>query len=235
MATYPHDVESYTQGLLYAGGHLYESSGKYGQSRVQRTELATGTVTTLQPLEDEYFGEGLAKHGDRLYQLTWKAGRGFVYRLGTLEPIGGFRYDGQGWGLTSDGRQLYMSDGSAFISIRDPRDFSESHRFRVHDDDRDVTHLNELEFVNGHIWANIYRSPTIVMIDPTSGRVSARLDLSQLVDAQDDRADVLNGIAHDPDSDRIFVTGKFWPTLYELRLLGSKDGTKASTASSTAH
>jgi glutamine cyclotransferase len=218
VASYPHDVTSYTQGLVYASDHLYESSGQYGRSRVQRSELVTGTVSALQRLKKAFFGEGLARHGDRLYQLTWKSERGFIYRMGTLERIGDFRFEGQGWGLASDGQRLYMSNGSAVISVRNTTDFSEIREFEVRDGGRALQNLNELEFIEGQLWANVYTSPIIVVIDPHSGSVSARLDLSQLVALQGPEADVLNGIAYDPASRRLFVTGKLWPTVYELRV-----------------
>ena len=219
--SHPHDPDAYTQGLLFHDGYLYESTGKYGRSTVRRVDLDTGEAFAVRPLSREFFGEGLARVGNRLYQLTWKARRGFVYDLRTLDPVGEFRYQGEGWGLASDGSLLYMSNGSSVISVRNPEDFAELRKIHVHGQDVPTSNLNELEIIDGMIWANVYRSPIVLIIDPTTGEVTGYLDLQNLAHRQPRSADVLNGIAYDAEADRLFVTGKFWPTLYELRLAKS--------------
>lgn len=220
VATYPHDRGAFTQGLVYADGALYESTGLYGRSSVRRVDLASGATQLIHPLPDRYFAEGLTVFGDRLIQLTWRAGSAFVYRRRDFQPVGEFRYAGAGWGLTQDGRHLIMSDGSATLSFRDPINFAEVRRVRVHDDQGPVNFLNELEFVGGEIFANVWRSPRILRIDAQSGRVTGVIDLSALVERMRDEpsSDVLNGIAYIPGSGRFLVTGKQWPTLFAITL-----------------
>lgn len=233
---YPHDKAASTQGLLYADGVLYESIGGYGESGLRRVALDSGRLLASRPLDDRYFGEGLALVGDRLIQLTWKAGVGFVYDRDTLEPIGRFSYKGEGWGLTYDGRHLIMSDGSATLRFLDPDGFQVVRRLDVTLAGEPLAQLNELEFVNGQIWANVWHSDNMVRIDPRSGRVigivaAAHLRAKLPATAS---AGVLNGIAWDASGQRILVTGKNWPRLFEIRY--PRDGERSAVgATQGAH
>lgn len=219
-ASRPHDPGAFTQGLVYADGVLYESVGLYGESALRRVDPATGAVLAERRLDKNLFGEGLAVVGDRLVQLTWKAGRGFVYDRETFERVGEFRYHGEGWGLTYDGERLILSDGSDVLRFLDPDDYRETGRLAVRDRGRPVTSLNELEYIAGEIWANLWRSDLIARIDPHSGEVTGVVDARSLRDEIPIvyRLDVLNGIAHDPATGRIFLTGKRWPRVFEIRL-----------------
>ena len=223
VATYPHDRGAFTQGLVYAGGALYESTGLYGRSSVRRIALPSGRPELIRPLAAHYFGEGLTAFGERLIQLTWRSGTAFVYNREDLKPVGAYRYATQGWGLTQDGEHLIMSDGSATLYFLDPSRFSEVRRIQVRDHHGPVKFLNELEFVGGSIFANVWRSPRIVRIDADSGWVTGVIDLSALVARMDSEpsADVLNGIAYIPGSGRLLITGKQWPELYAIELLPS--------------
>lgn len=218
---YPHDSRAYTQGLIYRDGVLYESTGLNGRSTLRKVRLETGEVLQEHRLEAKYFGEGLTDWNGRLIQLTWQTNVGFVYDLATFKPVGQFTYPGEGWGITHDGTRLIMSDGHPNGQLRflDPASFTERGRLTVRDQGRPVSNLNELEFVNGEIFANIYQTDRIARIDPASGRVTGWIDLAGLL-APADRAgvDVLNGIAYDAAGDRLFVTGKLWPRLFEIRL-----------------
>jgi glutamine cyclotransferase len=220
VATYPHDRGAFTQGLVYAGGALYESTGLYGRSSVRRVDLKSGRPELIRPLAAQYFGEGLTAFGDRLIQLTWHSGKALVYTRGDLQPVGEHRYTTDGWGLTQDGEHLIMSDGSATLYFLDPDRFSEVRRLEVRDHLGPVTYLNELEFVGGDIFANVWRSPKILRIDAASGRVTGFIDLSALVARMDREpsADVLNGIAYIPGSGRLLITGKQWPYMYAIEL-----------------
>lgn len=221
VATHPHDARAYTQGLLWADGRLYESTGKKGRSSVRRVAPATGEVERRTPLADRYFGEGLAKVGDRLVQLTWKAGTGFVYDADSLARRSSFSYAGQGWGLTYDGDRLIMSDGSATLRFLDPETLAVTGTLTVTAGDQPLPRLNELEMVRGELWANVYPTDLIVRIDPADGRVTGVIRAASLRDhlPAGHKVDVLNGIAYDPEGDRIFVTGKLWPRLFEVRVL----------------
>jgi len=220
VATYPHDRQAYTQGLVFAGGALYESTGLYGHSTLRRVDLKSGKARSIRPLAGHYFAEGLTAFGDRLVQLTWRSGTGFVYRRADLAPAGTFHYTTEGWGLTHDGRNLIMSDGSATLTFLDPARFTEVRRVDVRDANGPVALLNELEYVGGSIYANVWQSPRILRIDPASGRVTGFIDLSELVARarRDPNADVLNGIAYIPGSGRLLVTGKRWANLYAIEL-----------------
>lgn len=219
VARHAHDPSAFTQGLLYYQGHLYESTGLYGQSSVRRVAVASGQVLTRTALPNDLFGEGLARVGKRLFQLTWKKGVALVYSLPNLRLIGQRYYHGQGWGLTWNGRQLIMSDGSATLRFVDPDNFAVKRRLHVTYKGRPVDKLNELEYFCGAIWANIRYSDTIVRIDPVSGVVVATLDATPLRLAlpEPDEAGVLNGIAWDQQKQRLFVTGKNWSVLFEIR------------------
>jgi glutamine cyclotransferase len=219
--SYPHDSRAYTQGLIYRDGFLYESTGLNGRSTVRKVRLETGEVIQEYRLESQYFGEGLTDWSGRLIQLTWQTNVGFVYDLSTFKAVDRFSYPGEGWGLTHDGKRLIMSDGHAAGQLRflDPASFKELGRVTVRDEGRPVDDLNELEFVNGEVFANIYQTDRIARVDPASGRVVGWVDLSGILPASDRRGtDVLNGIAYDRAGDRLFVTGKLWPRLFEIRL-----------------
>lgn len=224
VATYPHDRSSFTQGLVYAGGALYESTGLYGRSSLRRVDLKTGKPNVIRPLPKQYFAEGLTVFGEQLIQLTWRSGRAFVYTRQDLRLAGEFRYATDGWGITQDGEHLIMSDGSATLYFLDPERFTEVRRVQVRDHRGPVTFLNELEFVGGDIFANVWRSPRILRIDPESGRVTGFIDLSALVARmqREPSTDVLNGIAYIPGSGRFLVTGKQWPELYAIELSPGK-------------
>jgi glutamine cyclotransferase len=219
VTAYPHDIGAFTQGLAIQDGKLYESTGQYGRSSLRLVDMATGGVESLAPLSREYFAEGIAIIGNKIYQLTWQNGIGIIYDRGTFETIGTFRYDGEGWGLTFDGTHLILSDGSASIRFLDTENFEVIRSIEVHDEMGPVLRLNELEYVNGEIWANIWYRDIIVRIDPTSGEVLGTIDLSGLYSsAVRDREEVANGIAYDEVSRKIYVTGKNWPQLYEVAL-----------------
>jgi len=223
LATYPHDPAAFTQGLLWSDGALYEGTGQYnGLSSVRRVTLATGVVEQIKPLENQYFGEGLALVGSHLYQLTWLNGVALVHDKASFAQVDSFSYAGQGWGLTFDGEQLIMSDGSATLRFREASTFEVVRELEVFDHLGPVDMLNELEMVKGEIYANIWQENYLVRIDPGSGRVISRIDLSG-VHTPTGSEDVLNGIAYDPATDRLFVTGKLWSSLYEIELVDCPD------------
>jgi glutaminyl-peptide cyclotransferase len=218
VRSYPHDSTAFTQGLVWRGGRLYESTGRYGQSTLRLVELETGNVLQRVALGQQYFAEGLAAVGDSLYQLTWKEGVAFIYDPATLRQIGQVSYNGEGWGLAYDGRRLIVSDGSSYLTFVDPGTFQVDTTIRVTDAGQAVAQLNELEWVKGEIWANVWHTQRIARIDPQTGRVKGWLDLSELIPAVSDPEAVLNGIAYDSAADRLLVTGKLWPRLYEIRV-----------------
>ena len=218
LRTYPHDPQAFTQGLVLYGDTLIESTGGRGASTLRKVLLASGAVVQRVSLEPRYFGEGAAILGGSVYQLTWEENTGFVYDLATLRVTGTFRYDGEGWGLTSDGRSLVMSDGTDELRYLDPATFAVTRTLSVTDAGQPVHFLNELEWVRGEIWANIWHEDRIARIDPTTGVVRAWLDLADLAPPIRDQNDeaVPNGIAYDQAAGRLLVTGKLWPTLYEI-------------------
>ncbi len=222
VQTYPHDPAAFTQGLVYAGGHLYESTGKYGESTLRRVELETGRVIQSHPLTRDLFGEGITIWGDRIYQLTWREGVAIVYDRETFEESRRFRYPGEGWGLTHDGTHLIMSDGSATLQFRHPETFRVERRLLVHSRGRRVDQLNELQYIRGEIYANIFYRDYIARICPRTGEVTGWIDLRSLWPDRADREAVLNGIAWDAAGERMFVTGKNWPFLFHIRLLGGE-------------
>jgi glutamine cyclotransferase len=221
IARYPHDPEAFSQGLVVAEGMLYEGTGQYGSSSLRQVDLQSGRVQRLIPLDRAYFGEGIAVLKDKLYQLTWKERVAIVYDLATLSPVTSFRYSGEGWGLTSDGEQLILSDGSATLRFLDPNTFEVKRRLTVRTRAGEVDKLNELEYVNGEIYANIWYSDRIVRISPKTGEVLGWIDLSALYPARQrpSREHVLNGIAYDADQKRLYVTGKHWPQLYHIEVV----------------
>jgi glutamine cyclotransferase len=217
VARFPHDSNAFTQGLLFHDGDLYESTGIRGESTLRQVDLETGRVLRRQDLSREIFGEGLALVGDRLYQLSWQAGQAFVYTLDDFRRVATFRYSGEGWGLTYDGEQLIMSDGTPTLRFLDPDDFSIQRTVTVTADGTPIEDLNELEYIDGEVWANIWFEDRVARISPEDGRVIGWLDLSALYPAANRDPDaVVNGIAWDPESDRIFVTGKLWPAIFEI-------------------
>ena len=216
----PHDPRAYTQGLLYHKGYFYESTGLYGESSLRKIDPQSGWQHRTKPLSRRYFGEGLALASGILVQLTWKAGKAFVYDSDSFEQLREFSYDTEGWGLTFDGRSLIMSDGTERLYFRNPTSFRLEKTLSVTDGGRPVPYLNELEFIEGEIWANVYQTYDVVRIDPESGDVLSRIDFGGILSPEDrnGREDVLNGIAYDPDGKRIFVTGKRYSFIYEIRL-----------------
>jgi glutamine cyclotransferase len=221
--TYPHDPQAFTQGLFIRDGQLYESTGQKGQSTLRRVDLKTGKVLQKKALADEYFGEGSTPVGDTIVGLTWQSNVGFIYDAKTFALKGRFNYKGEGWGLASDAQNVYMSDGSAEIRVLDPKTLDERRRIRVTAEGKPITQLNELEVVDGEIYANVWGTDVIVRIDPASGNVVGWIDLSGLLPpAQRGTSSVdavLNGIAWDSKHRKLYVTGKLWPKLYEIELV----------------
>ncbi len=220
LARFPHDTSAYTQGLLYHDGVLYESTGRYGMSELRRVDLESGRVLQRVRLPDDRFGEGLALLDGKLYQLTWESGVGYVYDVETLALLDSFTYAGEGWGLTTDGRSLIMSDGSDTIRYLDPQTFETTRTVAVSDRGSPLKEINELEYIGGVLYANIYRTDWIVRIDPETGSVLGWTNMRGLLSANErtPHTDVLNGIAYDAENDRLLVTGKLWPVLFHIRL-----------------
>jgi glutamine cyclotransferase len=217
---YPHDPDAYTQGLLFRDGFLYESTGLNGHSSLRKVRLESGEVVQRVTVADRYFAEGLADWHDELVQLTWQSQVGFVYGLPAFDRRRTFSYPGEGWGLTQDGVRLIMSDGTSVLRFLDPSSLAEIGRQPVTENGSPVELLNELEFVKGAIYANVYQTDDIVIIEPETGRVTGRLHLAGLKPSNTGRPiDVLNGIAYDAAGDRLFVTGKWWPTLFEIQIV----------------
>jgi glutaminyl-peptide cyclotransferase len=221
---YPHDPAAFTQGLLYFNGILYESTGLNGRSSLRAVDLKTGSIEQRVDLPDKYFAEGLTIWRSTLVQLTWKAHIGFVYDRFSFRLLRTFRYSGDGWGLAQDGRRLILSDGSATLRFLDPATFQEVRRLQVTENGRPIDNLNELEYIRGEIYANIWHADRIVRISSKTGQVLGVLDLNGLLPAGErtDPEAVLNGIAYDPGSGHLFVTGKLWPKLFEIELEPSK-------------
>lgn len=219
---YPHDRQAYTEGLFYLDGHLYEATGRVGHSSVRKVDLPTGKVLQSTPTPWPDYGEGIVAWKHHLIQLTWRSHRGFVYDLDSLKPLAGFAYPGEGWALTRDDTHLLMSDGTATIRVLDPDTLHQVGHIDVNADGKPLKNINELEWVNGQIYANVWLTRRIARIDPDSGNVLGWIDLTGLGPAPDtlpDPAnDVLNGIAWDAGQQRLFVTGKCWPKVYEIRL-----------------
>ena len=218
---YPHDRQAFTQGLIYRDGVLFESTGLNGRSSLRKVRLETGEVLERRPVDAEYFAEGLTDWGDGLIQLTWKNGLAFVYAKEKFALRKTFTYTGEGWGLTHDGQRLVMSDGSAALRFLDPTTFKETSRLEVKDRGLPVDRLNELEWVKGEIFANIWQTDRLAIVSPKSGQVTGWVDLAGLLSPADIQGeiDVLNGIAYDDNKNRLFVTGKLWPKLFEIELV----------------
>jgi glutamine cyclotransferase len=220
IGVYPHDSNAFTEGLLYKDGFLYESTGGNGKSEIRKVELKSGRVVKAARLSKEYFGEGIAVIGGRIYQLTWQSRTGFIYDDNNLQVTGRFKYKTEGWGLTTDGRRLIMSDGSSYLHFMDANTFEPVRHIRVHDKNGPVSRINELEYVKGYIYANVWMTDRIVKISPKTGAVEGEINLGELMKGErpENEEAVLNGIAYDAEGDRIFVTGKFWPKLFEIKL-----------------
>ncbi len=226
VKTYPHDPHAFTEGLFYKDGFLYESTGQEGTSSVRKTVLETGKIVLQHNIDRRYFGEGIVAWKDKLIELTWKSEIGFVYKLASFKQISDFHYPGEGWALTQDGSHLIMSDGTSDLRVLDPDTMSESGRIHVTCDGRPIQRINELEWIKGEIYANIWLTNLIVRINPSNGKVASIVDLTDLAASiHVDSADgVLNGIAYDAAADRLFVTGKLWPSLYQITLSPQPDG-----------
>jgi len=221
VAVHPHDAQAFTQGLEFRKGELFESTGQYTHSTLRRVEIATGKVLQQHPLARQYFGEGITLFGDKIYQITWQEKTCFVYDRDTFRQEKTFTYQGEGWGLTNDGKHLIMSDGSFRIRFLDPETFQLVRTIDVRDGNRRVTQLNELEYIHGEIWANMLGSKYIVRINPADGRVIGWINCTNFVPKEippNDPERVLNGIAFDAATNRVYITGKLWPVLYELQL-----------------
>jgi glutamine cyclotransferase len=220
VRTYPHDPNAFTEGLFLRDGFLYESTGLEGASSIRKTVLETGSVENERSISSQFFGEGIIDWKDRLIQLTWTTQIGFVYGIDDFETKGEFHYPGEGWALTRDDRRIIMSDGTSRLRFLDPETLKETGGVTVTDEGKPVDQLNELEWVKGEILANIWQTDRIARIDPATGKVTGWIDLAGLLpEADRARADVLNGIAYDAKADRLIVTGKLWPRLYEIRLV----------------
>ncbi len=220
ISTRTHDPDAYTQGLEIHAGRLFESTGQYGASTLSELDPATGKTLRKRPLAKNVFGEGLTLFGDELFVLTWREKTAYVFERDTFKLIRTFPYEGEGWGLTEDGTHLIMSDGTSDLKFINPKDFSAIKTITVRDGNAPVPKLNELEFINGEIYANIYLTEKIARISPTDGRVTGWLDLSGLRNQlpKPNRAEVLNGIAFDPTTGHLLVTGKYWPLIFEIKL-----------------
>lgn len=221
IRSWPHDTTAYTQGLAIYRGRLLESTGRLGESELRELDRATGAVRRRVPLPADEFGEGIAVVANRVYQLTWQNHRGHVYDAATLTPIDTFAYSGEGWGLATDGRLLYLSDGSSRVRVIDPAGFRTLRTIQVREADSTVWMVNELEWVRGELWANVYETEFIARIDPSSGRIVGWIDVGNLLTSPQQRdvsarGGVPNGIAFDSDSNTLLVTGKLWPRLFEI-------------------
>ena len=214
--TYPHDAAAFTQGLVFVDGALYEGTGRNGESALRKVELATGAVQQQIKIPAQHFGEGITVLNGKVYQLTWQTHTGFVYDLASFRQVQSFYLPGEGWGITHDGSRLIISDGTANLRFFDPVTLKETARVAVTEDGRPLDRLNELEYIDGEVWANVWYTDFIVRIDPATGVVNSKLDLSGL-NTRRGSDDVLNGIAWDAAGKRLFVTGKLWDSLYEIR------------------
>jgi len=218
---YPHDPNAFTQGLVFDNGFIYESTGLHGRSSVRKVLMETGKVQNVHYLPSRYFGEGLTLWREKLIQLTWRSGVAFVYDKTNLHRLMDFKYHGEGWGITQDGTFLITSDGTPTLRFWEPETFAEVKHIKVHHSGVAITHLNELEFIKGEIYANVWKTDYIAIISPKTGEVVGWIDLANLLNNGASRGgpDVLNGIAYDPSQDRLFVTGKLWPKLFQIQLI----------------
>lgn len=219
--TYPHDQDAFTQGLVFENGVIYEGTGLYGKSSLRKVDLETGNILQIYELPARYFGEGITIFEDIIVQLTWKSNTGFIYDKRGFKLLRDFTYATEGWGITHDGKRLIMSDGTSTLYFLNPETFRIIGHTEVYDNNLPVNRLNELEYINGQIYANVWQTNDIAIIDPQSGQVSGWIDLSGLVPSQyaSTSIDVLNGIAYDTEKERLFITGKLWPWLFEIKLV----------------
>jgi glutamine cyclotransferase len=220
---YPHDPNAFTEGLFYLDGFLYESTGLVGRSSIRKVKLETGEIVQSREVPQPYFGEGIVNWKDRLIQLTYQTQKGFVYDLATFAPKSEFRYPGEGWSLTQDGKRIIMSDGTPEVRFWDPATLEETGRIMVAADGVPLQNVNELEWVKGEIYANVWHTDLIARIDPRSGKVNSWINLVGLWSGSDNQQKTLNGIAYDVEHDRLFVTGKEWPSLFEIRVTKSSE------------
>jgi glutaminyl-peptide cyclotransferase len=233
---YPHDRTAFTQGLEFRAGFLYEGTGLEGRSTLRKVKLETGEVLQRADIAPQLFGEGVTVINQQILQLTWKAQIGFVYEQGSFRRLRTFNYPGEGWGLTNDGARIFMSDGSSQIRVWDASTIHETARLKVHDGPRPVEQLNELEWVHGEIFANVWQTDKIARISPADGKVTGWIDLAGILSPADrDGTDVLNGIAYDSLGDRLFVTGKLWPKLFEIKLTPKNTSASGSAGKSASH
>ena len=226
IKTYPHDPKAFTEGLLYSGGFLYESTGRAGQSFIRKVRLESGEVLQQRAIDPQYFGEGIVIWQDKLIELTWKNELGFIYDATSFDLKSDFHYPGEGWALTHDGHNLIMSDGTSDLRVLDPDTLKERNRIHVTCDGRPIRYINEIEWVKGEVLANIWLTNVIVRIDPATGKVVGLIDLTDIANAvvKNQGDNVLNGIAYDSAADRLFVTGKLWPKLLQIKLAPRQKG-----------
>ncbi len=218
--TYPHDVSAFTQGLVYESGVLYESTGGFNESTLRKVDLQTGEILKLHKLGEKHFGEGITLYHNKIFQLTWKSNMGFIYDKDSFNLKSKFYYNTEGWGLTHNDEHLIMSNGTAEIYFLNPKNFKKVYSIKVHDEYKAITRLNELEFIQGEIYANIWKSDRIARICPHSGKVTGWIDLKGLLSPKEYKnSDTLNGIAYDKQSNSIFVTGKMWPKIFQIKLV----------------
>lgn len=223
VKVYPHDKKAYTQGLIYHDGYMYEGTGRYGESSIRKTDMNTGKTISILNIDNQLFGEGITIYKDKIYQITWRSRKGFVYDLKTFSRESTFQYSSEGWGITTAKDHLIMSDGSNKLYHIDPSTFNTMEEIEVYDHRGEVNQLNELEYIDGWVWANVWMTDRIVAIDPETGVVKAELDLSDLLAPDekcllDDSDDVLNGIAWNPEKKTLYLTGKMWPKLFEIKI-----------------
>jgi len=229
--TYPHDQSAFTEGLVFENGVLYEGTGLYEYSNLRRVELETGKVLQIRELPNQYFGEGITIYKNKIIQLTWKSHLGFVYDKYNFELLQEFNYPTEGWGITYDGNYLIMSDGTSTLHFLDPETFEEISQIEVYENDIPIIKINELEYVQGEIFANIWLTERIARINPLTGQVTGWIDLKGILSPEDrsEKVDVLNGIAYDAKNDRLLVTGKFWPKLFEIELIKDESNQNGSS------
>jgi glutamine cyclotransferase len=217
---YPHDRNAFTQGLVFENNHLYEGTGLYGHSSLRKIQLETGTILQVRNLSDQYFGEGITIYQNKIMQLTWKNNVGFVYDKDNFHKIQEFHYPNEGWGITNDGKNLIMSDGTSTLHFIDPETFEEIRQIQVFSKGGPVKNLNELEYVKGEIYANVWQTNLIVLISPATGQVTGWIDVTELQNLENNTStSIPNGIAYDHENDRLFVTGKLWSKIFEIELV----------------
>lgn len=218
--TYPHDGSAFTEGLVYESGFFCESTGRFNESSLRKVDLQTGEIIKMHKLDESYFGEGITLYDNKIFQLTWKTNVGFIYDKDSFNLINKFYYNTEGWGITHNDEHLIMSDGTDEIYFLNPKNFKRVYSIRVHDEFRPITRINELEFIQGEIYANVWRSDKIARICPHSGRVTGWIDLKGLLSPKEYKnVGTLNGITYDKQNNRIFVTGKMWPKIFEIKLV----------------